>query len=437
MGVNNRQRRRQKHEKHARERRASGPRFEGPARWERELRGAPAELVVDALIDQAAEDLFLGTRLDAEPAIDQLERGVPPNGSRRMVARRLGDALEGASTALASQRWLPAEVTRVVRRRLGRPHETAVAASIGGGWERFAPQLDPEWAAEAAAMGTRGWTLDPAVSSWASNVHVALEVLGLIRYLPTLPPRSGSAIPRPSESRSSRDERVLVKVRHLLSKAESTSFAEEADALTAKAQELLTRYSLDRAAAEAAGGSPRTTASVHRMWIDDPYVVAKAQLLHIVALANRCRSVLTEWIGLATVVGDDDDIDAVELLFTSLLVQATTQMTAAGSKTDRFGRSRTRSFRQSFLVAFAVRIGQRLREADERSVNEAAREHGQSLLPVLAARDDSAQETIDELFPDTVKRGSSVTDHEGWVAGTVAADMARLFVHPELAGEIA
>lgn len=54
------------------------------------------------------------------------------------------------------------------------------------------------------------------------------------------------------------------------------------------------------------------------------------------------------------------DLDAVELLFTSLLVQATTAMLAAGSRQDAHGRSRTRSFRQSFLAAYAQRIGERL-----------------------------------------------------------------------------
>ena len=60
-------------------------------------------------------------------------------------------------------------------------------------------------------------------------------------------------------------------------------------------------------------------------------------------------------------VGFAGDVEAVELLFTSLLVQATAAMMRAGSRTGRNGRSRTRSFRQSFLHAYAVRIGQRLR----------------------------------------------------------------------------
>ena len=61
-----------------------------------------------------------------------------------------------------------------------------------------------------------------------------------------------------------------------------------------------------------------------------------------------------------TVVAHADDLDAIDMLFTSLLVQATRAMLAKGPHEDRFGRSRTRSFRQSFLVAFAGRIHERL-----------------------------------------------------------------------------
>src|SRR5438552_3000516 len=65
------------------------------------------------------------------------------------------------------------------------------------------------------------------------------------------------------------------------------------------------------------------------------------------------------------------DLDAVELLFTSLLVQANAAMIRAGGKKDEYGRSRTRSFRQSFLVPYAIRIGERLAEATGHAEQEA------------------------------------------------------------------
>src|SRR5690606_17616672 len=116
----------------------------------------------------------------------------------------------------------------------------------------------------------------------------------------------------------------------------------------------------------------------------------------------------------------------VEVLATSLLVQAGRAMLQAGSRRGRFGESRTRSFRQSFLVSYSVRIGERLREAaraTEKALDQAA---SARLLPVLARRDDELDRMLRDLFPDAVRRGVSVTNAEGWAAGRTAADLARL-----------
>jgi hypothetical protein len=44
------------------------------------------------------------------------------------------------------------------------------------------------------------------------------------------------------------DQRMLDRVRALLAKAESTDFPQEADAFTARAQELMARHRIDRSA---------------------------------------------------------------------------------------------------------------------------------------------------------------------------------------------
>ena len=98
--------------------------------------------------------------------------------------------------------------------------------------------------------------------------------------------------------------------------------------------------------------------------MDAPYAGAKAHLVQAVAGANRCRSVWREALGVVTLLGAETDLDVVALLTTSLLVQANRAMLAAGRQVGRDGVSRTRSFRQSFLVAYATRIGERLTTAD-------------------------------------------------------------------------
>jgi hypothetical protein len=218
---------------------------------------------------------------------------------------------------------------------------------------------------------------------------------------------------------------VLSKVRGLLAKAESTTFEAEAEALTAKAQELMAKYAIDQALLDQAGGGSATP-EAEVIHIADPYASAKSILLHQVADANRCRSVWSQHAGTATVFGFAVDLAAVELLYTSLLVQATTAMVAAGPQRDQRGKVTTRSFRRAFLLSFAHRIGQRLRETTAATVREAATEHGTDLLPVLASRDELVEQAMVQAFPALGRRRLTVTNADGWDAGRRAADAANL-----------
>ena len=216
------------------------------------------------------------------------------------------------------------------------------------------------------------------------------------------------------------DPGVLHKVRSLLAKAESTSFPEEAEALTAKAQQLMDRHAIDRAVLAEAGltGGPegRTVA------IEAPYARPKFQLLSELALANRCRAVLDARTNVATVVGFPEDQATVELLYTSLLVQATTSMLRGGTS----ARTRSRAYRQAFLLAYAGRIGQRLQEAAAATVREAARDHGEALLPVLRRRELAVDDAVAEAFPRLRSMRVSASDPAGFAAGHAAAERARL-----------
>ncbi|MGH3972670.1 MAG: DUF2786 domain-containing protein, partial [Pseudonocardiaceae bacterium] len=139
----------------------------------------------------------------------------------------------------------------------------------------------------------------------------------------------------------------------------------------------------------------------------------------------RCRTVRSEKLGFTTVLGDEVDLEVVELLSTSLLVQATRAMVSAGSQTTRTGRSRTRSYRQSFLVAYATRIGERLTTARDAGTAAAVADPAR-LLPVLAARERVVDELFESMFPESVSRSFSVGNAAGWHAGRAAADLAVL-----------
>jgi hypothetical protein len=227
----------------------------------------------------------------------------------------------------------------------------------------------------------------------------------------------GTASPTP-------DPGVLHKVRSLLAKAESTTFPDEAEALTAKAQQLMDRHAIDRAVLAATGGGAGGPEG-RTLLIEAPYARPKFQLLTELARANRCRAVLDTRANRATVVGFPDDQQTVELLYTSLLVQGTRAMLQAGTS----ARTRSRSYRHAFLVAYAARIGQRLRQAAEATVRDAVRDHGEHLLPVLRSRELAVEDLVGQTFPELRRMRVTASDPAGYAAGHAAADRARLGGH--------
>lgn len=436
MGSDNRQRRKHKQAKRQRAREHR----DGPEAASRHGSSSSGEgdLEIDLLISGAAHALHRGGA-GADQLIELLARGaVGPGGrqlvTRQLVAERLIAVLEIAVASLRGHGWLPSDVQRVARRRNGASGLAVVTAALWSEWSSCSPsKVDMAWANEAMTLSGADWTLDPGEPGWAEAVRDSVATYALLMHLPALPGLGSLAGAARSPERAQQvDGRILEKVRALLAKAESTTFPEEAELLTAKAQELLARYSIDRAAVAMDHGAKASSAAIRRFWLEDPYLRAKAMLLHVVAEANRCRAVLSDSLGLSTLAGHEDDLDTVEILFTSLLVQATTQMTAAGSRTDPWGRSRTRSYRQSFLVAYAQRIGVRLKEAGQASEAAATVEHGRGLLPVLASRESAADEAIATMFPSLVSKRTAATDREGWIAGTAAADLASLATEREL-----
>jgi hypothetical protein len=321
------------------------------------------------------------------------------------------------------------------------------ADMISSEMRAYAPAtVDARWAVQVSSL-TRGiwWGNDADYLSaiQGSDVRapyeIALELFHAFAHLRALP----SVCPLPGTARAAgpgvaalgeADERILGKIRALLAKAESTEFPDEAEALSARAQELMAKYSIDRALVAAQAGSKDEPAGC-RLHVDNPYESPKASLLQTVAAANRCRAVWHKELGLSTVVGFRADLDVVELLFTSLLVQANTAMLRSGAKRDAHGRSRTRAFRQSFLVAYSVRIGERLSDVAGHVEQEAtAQAGGQSLLPVLARRRQAVDDAVNDLFGDALTEGRGVhaTDSEGWYSGRAAADLATLHNRDQL-----
>lgn len=377
--------------------------------------------------------------------------------------------------------WQPADLHRAFARHqepfLAQVLGDVVAVEVG----RHAPStVDDRWHAQLEEMSASVWWdpgSDPltaraarAKDGW-EGVRRAVTVLGLsLRLLPPLEllgPLPGEATSRGGvdvdlDLDLDLDQKLLTKVRMMLAKAESTPFEEEADAFTAAAQKLMARHSIDRAMLDDAERATRRVGgpSAIRLGIDRPYEAAKFSLLAAVARANRCQAIWHQGFGFGTVVGFEVDLRAVELLQASLLVQAISSMRAQGSRTNRFGESRTRSFRRSFLTGFAHRIGERLAIATQEETVKMAGElegashtgtgpdgvsrtgtgrgaaspTGTELVRVLADREEAVEEAVAERFPRLRSmRSRAAIDPEGWHSGRAAAERAQLGVRGRLA----
>jgi hypothetical protein len=194
---------------------------------------------------------------------------------------------------------------------------------------------------------------------------------------------------------------ILDKVRKLLAKAENPGCTPaEAQALTDKAAQLIAKYGVDRALL--AASAPETDPLGDRVVdIGPPYALDKAGLLSTVSAALRCRTVRrTQWSGSSYeyamhLFGFASDLERVELLFTSLLVQASLALSVAEiPEWDSVA-----AFRRSWLAGFTIAVGQRLRQAEERARAGPDIASGPSVALVLADRGDRVDRRVEEIYP--------------------------------------
>ncbi|MFG1818677.1 DUF2786 domain-containing protein [Kribbella sp. NPDC049174] len=351
--------------------------------------------------------------------------------------------LQGFLTALVratwERGWTPADVVQHGRRQLDPGIEPLLLAAISAEHKAYRhTTIDPRWLDQLTDLGVSQPFTELSLTRWAAaarvgrylTLHHALSLAGFLQALPILArlyPLPGASSVRRHAPAVPANGKMLARIRGLLAKAEATEFPDEAEALSGKAQELMAKFSLDRALVEAdpAVEIPDDSAA-RRLWVDTPYVSAKAQLVGAVASANRCRTVVIDQLAVVTIVGEELDLQLTEILSTSLLVQANRAMLAAGKHIGRRGESLTRSFRQSFLMAYAQRIGERLQAASAATQAAVPEADADRLLPVLTKREEQVDALFTKLFPNTTTRRTRITNGAGWEAGLTAADQAQL-----------
>ncbi len=342
--------------------------------------------------------------------------------------------------------WQPLELARQGRRatRTAGASRLVTWAIKVDDLNRPAATIDARWQAQAAQLdvpamsGRPGW-----FSAWANNegldrraaIRGVLDALAAISEIPRLdiliPPPGSSDVNNDSISTGRASgvdaDPVLERIRALLAKAESSEFEAESASFTAKAQELITRHAIDLAVLAHAEGAASDEPTMIRVLIEPPYVDAKSLLLHVVAEAGRCRSVIYPGLDMCAVMGTADDLAAVEMLFTSLLVQAQTALADAARHAPPGTRTRSQSFRSAFLTAFAGRIAERLAAINDHVFAEAEQQVGSSFQLVLRDRSARVDAAFDERFANVEQaRVRGGFDGAGFASGRSAAERAKL-----------
>jgi len=204
---------------------------------------------------------------------------------------------------------------------------------------------------------------------------------------------------------------LLDRVRKLLAKAEAEGCTPaEAEALTAKAAELMARYGIDRALLGAA--RPETDRPADRKFaFERPWADVKAHLLAALAAALRCQCVQTQTAegSRLHVFGYASDLERAEILYTSLLVQMARAL--AREPVPAAGNS-AKAWRRSWMLGYCTAVVARVRAAEEAAVASATPDpaagsapvSGQSAALVLADRSLTVRLQVSAAYPRLKKK---------------------------------
>lgn len=244
-------------------------------------------------------------------------------------------------------------------------------------------------------------------------------------------------------------DKITSKIRALLNKAERTEFPEEAHALSAKAQELMIRFSIEEHQVRQQACAQEVPVT-RTYYVPNPHGLSRLYLFSKVARSNICGfvqsgskvallpedaetfprpGVVKTWEKglhrnpkptgyLAYVTGFPSDLDAVWALYGSLLIQAQRELKKTPPPPGIHGKT----WSTSFLVGYANQIGFLLRAARDEVVKS---DETHSFLPVLLNKQQEVEAAKAKAFPRLLHgSGPTVRSTAGIYAGQAAANRA-------------
>lgn len=235
------------------------------------------------------------------------------------------------------------------------------------------------------------------------------------------------------------DTSKLSKIRALLDKAESTDSPEEAEALTAKALEWMEKYRIDEMmVADAAPKQDRGKIVQTAFKVGSgPYVNARIALAGSISRAHSVTLLIQPGYEGKTVLlnGYETDVALTEMLYTSLLVQATRAADSPETLAQKPHNVHGTAFKRAFLLSFADRIEERLREATAVAA-DAHEGEGRSVALVLVDRSKDVQDFVFKRYGKlrAARPAAPASSYAGSVAGTRAANNADLSTNRRVSG---
>lgn len=205
-------------------------------------------------------------------------------------------------------------------------------------------------------------------------------------------------------------ETIIQKVEKLLTKAESTEFPEEAEALISKAQALMLEHQIHEAQLRLNGNQPEEKVTSKFFHVSNPYLKEKAGLWLTVAEANGCTLLYLRgnWDnndGGVEVYGTPTDIEFVGQLGQSLTIQMASALEKFVATHQKPSYASTVGWKKSFLYGYKSSIRKRLEEVTQEGVEEVSSE----VLPVLVSRKEKAEEFMENQYPNLTASTSEFT----------------------------
>lgn len=221
------------------------------------------------------------------------------------------------------------------------------------------------------------------------------------------------------------NEKMIDRITALITKANAEGVTEhESEALMAKAYELMERYRVDDAMlASRAGIKFKPT---HKLIVvDGTYAKGRRYLSSSIVFAMGLTGVYTTRVNpeaykaekAIDVFGFESDLEVFQMLYTSLLLQASSGVL----QVKGYSTGDTRSLRNGFWFGFADRVRWRMTEAKKTVAKETT---GSEL--VFVGRKAELDMLRRELYPNLRKVTTPTVNRRGYAIGDSAGNCANL-----------